>query len=424
MRSRGIAALSATGKWIAKRMYSNNIQSPSINSAEATAIQMVDYVRQHSYPHSAKSHTEVMRVLEQGLAVFPGDSMSTANAAGRLLLAMATICADREELKAAEEKLEEISELAFTSLDVRVAALEALAGLQLRIFQDGKALDYADACLHLLENAPAQLKEENLFGMKIRAKAIKGLVELVHGNLNSAASYFSGWNLERIKGSDTGSGAATLAYAEFLHINGDLQLAKEMYKYSLEVSTHVNRQNNTFLAACAMIPEEVHLGATCGLGQLATHCGMFEEAEEHLTQLLRETEKRWGDHSCKVGIVLGCIADMFGHKGRAEGKSYFLVQEGLYRRALEILNAPHYAEKGIDLQDVIALIRGGYSHLLSQQQSRSKEADKMREWSASVWQNRRVSLETVLEKIDSVQSKGGGKQDATVVTDIRLGRVI
>lgn len=395
----------------------------SSNSADATAIEMVNYARSHSRPLNATSYPEALRVLEQGLSIFQGDDASTANAAGRLLLAMATLNVDRGDIRDAMERLKQAADMTYSSTEIRVAALEALTGVHLRMHQDVIASDYGDQCLHLLENAGIKTNSEK--ALEMRAKAIKGLVELACGRVDSAESYFSGWNVKDIKNRN-GLGPVALTYAEFIHVTGNFALAKQLYELALELSATENTVDISVPSAAAMIPEEVQLGATCALGQLAAHSGHFDEAEQRLTQALKKAEEYYGGHNQKVGIVLLCIADMFGHKGRSEGASYFLIQEGLYRRSLEMMKAPSLDQevfsKEIDQKDVIALARGGYAQLLLPQRNRAAEAEKMKHWANVVWENNRTTLAKVLEKTETSIDKER-KMDATVVTDMRLGRV-
>lgn len=397
----------------------------SSNSADATAMEMINYARVHSRPPNATLYPEALRVLEQGLSIFQGGDASTANAAGRLLLAMATLYADRGDIRGAAEKLKQVSDMTYSSIEIRVAALEALTGLHLRMHQNVMASDYGDRCLRLLENAEIKTDGEKLQALEMRAKAIKGLVELACGRVDSAESYFAGWNANAIKNRN-GLGAVALAYAEFIHVTGNFPLAKQLYELALELSGTEKTVDMLVPSAAAMVPEEVQLGAACALGQLATHSGHFDEAEQRLTQVLKKAEEYYGEHNQKVGIVLSCIADMFGHKGKSEGASYFLIQEGLYRRSLEMLKAPSLDQEGIskeiDQRDVIALARGGYAQLLSPQLNRAGEAEKMSKWANAIWENSRTTLAKVLEKTETSIDEER-KMGVTVVTDIRLGRV-
>ncbi|GLJ41030.1 hypothetical protein SUGI_0849450 [Cryptomeria japonica] len=405
---------------LTRRLYGSTTSS----SADNTASDMIKYARQHSRSQNDTSYQEALRVLEQGLSIFQGADISTANAAGRLLLAMATLYTDRGDICGAIERLDEVSKMTLSSLEVRVAALEALIGLYLRMHQDVTASQFADKCLNLLEGAEAKIDEETLEALKMRTQCIKGLVELTRGHVHSAGSYFIGCQADIIRSNKNGLGAVALSYAEFVHVTGNFQLAKEFYELALEFS---GTKDSHVPVAAAMVSEDVQLGAACGLGQLAIRTGNFDEAEQRLTQVLKKAEEYYGGHNHKVGIVLACIADMFGRKGRSEGANYFFIQEGLYRRALEMLKAPPLEQQvtatEIDLRDVVALVRGSYSQLLSQQRSRVGEAQKMREWADAVWSNNRISLEDVFGNTEASADEET-RTSVILVTDMRLGRVL
>ncbi|KAF5176265.1 Tetratricopeptide repeat (TPR)-like superfamily protein [Thalictrum thalictroides] len=131
-----------------------------------------------------------------------------------------------------------------------------------------------------------------------------------------------------------------------------------------------------------MVPVEVLLGATCALGQLEAHSGNFSDAEEILTRALTKAEEHFGPHHPKVGVILTCIALMFRHKAKLEHSSALLIQEGLYRRAIEMLKAPSLETEGeesmVQRNDIVALARGGYADILSVQESRKAEGNRMR----------------------------------------------
>ncbi|KAG4204842.1 hypothetical protein ERO13_A04G065314v2 [Gossypium hirsutum] len=102
------------------------------------------------------------------------------------------------------------------------------------------------------------------------------------------------------------------------------------------------------LAICNMASDEVLLAATFALGQLESHMGNFGAAEEILTKALTKTEEYFGSSHPKVGVVLTCIALMYRNKARQERSSSLLIQEGLYRRAIEFLKAPPLESKGAE----------------------------------------------------------------------------
>ncbi|KAK9290677.1 hypothetical protein L1049_008851 [Liquidambar formosana] len=66
-----------------------------------------------------------------------------------------------------------------------VAAVEALVGLHLELGQDDTSSVLADKCLQRLRNNGSGYGSEVLNG---RAKAVKGLVQLVHGNLEAGCN--------------------------------------------------------------------------------------------------------------------------------------------------------------------------------------------------------------------------------------------
>jgi hypothetical protein len=90
---------------------------------------------------------------------------------------------------------------------------------------------------------------------------------------------------------------------------------------------------------------------------------------------------------------------MYGNKAKQERSSSILIQEGLYRKALELMKAPPLDSKGIinmENQEVIALARAGYAELLLIQENRKSEGEKMKSWAESAWRNKRISLSEAL----------------------------
>ncbi|KAK4348497.1 hypothetical protein RND71_031252 [Anisodus tanguticus] len=66
-----------------------------------------------------------------------------------------------------------------------VAASEALGGLYLESYQDDASSATADMCLQLLETIRLEIGGGGSDVLGARAKALKGLVELIHGNVES-----------------------------------------------------------------------------------------------------------------------------------------------------------------------------------------------------------------------------------------------
>jgi len=124
---------------------------------------------------------------------------------------------------------------------------------------------------------------------------------------------------------------------------------KQVYESVLEAARMEDMSGN-LLAAGNMVPEEVSLGATCSYGQLLSQSGKFGEAEDYLTRALQKAEEQFGANHPKVGIVLTCIARMYKLKAKSEGSSSIMVQEGLYRKALEVLKAPAINSEGTSKQ--------------------------------------------------------------------------
>ncbi|GMY14523.1 hypothetical protein FCV25MIE_09762 [Fagus crenata] len=87
--------------------------------------------------------------------------------------------------------------------------------------------------------------------------------------------------------------------------------------------------------------------------------------------------------------------------GNAGAFKFSLIQEGLYRKAIELLKAPpletNDAEAKVDRSDIVALARGGYAEALCVQQNRKVQGEKMKSWAEAAWRNRRLSLGEALE---------------------------
>ncbi|KAI9116131.1 hypothetical protein K1719_013061 [Acacia pycnantha] len=125
-------------------------------------------------------------------------------------------------------------------------------------------------------------------------------------------------------------------------------------------------------------------------------------------------------HHTKIGVGLSCIALMFRRKAVLERSSSLLIQEGLYRRAIELLKAPPLESEGavpfVDRGDIVALARGGYSEGLSVQENRKDQREKMKSWAEAIWKNRRLSLAEALEISDS--------SSKVPIIDVRISRIL
>ncbi|KAL2927087.1 Nephrocystin-3 [Bienertia sinuspersici] len=421
-------------------------------------LQMIDYAL--GLAHSKKtdeSYAEALLVLEQGLSCQSqeGTDATIENTKGIILLAISSLLSERfggqtydtaiffnsgaqMGVKAnsfahfvwvrgntdeAMRALLMIQDLTSSSVGVRVAAMEALVGLNLELGLDDTSSVLSDKCLKLLEHESMENGDE--FGYKVfsaRSKAIKGLVELVQGNMESAKVFFEGCEDESFIGN------ASLSYGEFLHAKREFNAAKEFYQKAITDSCEKKDFSDPYdLGACNMSPQEVLLAATCSLGQLESHLGNFGDAEEIMTRALKKAEEHFGTHHPKVGAVLTCIALMYRQKATAERSSSLLIQEGLYRKAIDMLKAPaiktddvkadvDHVREDVDKRDIVALARGGYSEVLCVQQNRNAEGEKMKNWSEAWWRNRRLSLAEALD-ISESSSK-------VLVVDTRICRAL
>ncbi|KAL3572614.1 hypothetical protein D5086_026518 [Populus alba] len=233
------------------------IKSPNANPV---ALQMIDYALSLAKSQrSDESHAQAMLVLEQCLSSQSSENQDvvTHNSKGMVLLAMSSLLSARGSYDDAMEKLQNIQDLIHSHLDVRVAAMEALVGLNLEMGNDDTSSVLADKCLELLGKVELKNSDEGSEVASARAKAIKGLAELVQGNLES------------------GSRNAALSYGEFLHATRNFSLAKDFYQKVIhEVAKKKDFTDIRALAACNMASEEVLLAATCALGQLEVHMGL------------------------------------------------------------------------------------------------------------------------------------------------------
>ncbi|KAI9116231.1 hypothetical protein K1719_013161 [Acacia pycnantha] len=113
---------------------------------------------------------------------------------------------------------------------------------------------------------------------------------------------------------------------------------------------------------------------------------------------------------------------MFRRKAVLERSSSLLIQEGLYRRAIELLKAPPLESEGkmgavpfVDRGDIVALARGGYAEGLRVQENRKDQGEKMKSWAEAIWKNRRLSLAEALEISDS--------SSKVPIIDVRISRI-
>ncbi|XAR50917.1 hypothetical protein NMG60_11005384 [Bertholletia excelsa] len=385
--------------------------------ANPVASQMINYALSHARSQkSDESYAQALLVLEQCLS-----TQSDDNSKGMVLLAMSTLFYDRGNLSEAIERLQKVQDLNPSAIVVRVAATEALVGLHLEMGQDDTASMLADLCSQFLDSVKIEIGVAyGLEALDARTKAIKGLVELVRGGVVSAEPFFQGALDDKYC-----AGNVALSCAEFLHVSKNFSMAKKLYEKLIQrISEKKGMDNHAhYLAACNMASEEVLLAATCALGQLETHLGNFSNAEDILTRALRIAEQTFGYRHPKTGVVLTCIGLMFRHKAMVEHSSSILIQEGLYRRAIDLAKAPPVESQDAESEDtkvyrydILALARGGYAETLLLQQNRKAEGEKMKSWAESAWRNSRFSLAEALD-ISEPSSK-------VPVVDGRISRVL
>ncbi|KAK7339680.1 hypothetical protein VNO77_20361 [Canavalia gladiata] len=362
------------------------------------AVRMINYaLRQWRTERSLGAYRLGLTVLKHCITteLTEGKDPARENSKGMALLTMSTILHERGEYSEAIEKLDGVQELTNSYLGVRVAALEAQAGLHLEMGQDDFASALADKCVVLVEKEP---QARDFEAHHSRARALKGLIELVNGNIDTAEGFFDKCLHEKYC-----DGTAALSYAEFLQIKQNYSMAKEVYRSVIQGAIEIKKSGNPYLGAGNMNLDDLTVGAMCSLGQLESHLGNFSYAEHHLTQALSRAEEAYESHHPKLGAVLTSTALMYRRKATQEHSSALLIQEGLYRKAIDLLKVPSIeTESGgaaplIDRSDIAALARGAYAEVLSVQENRKDEGEKMKNLAESIWKNRRMSLADALD---------------------------
>ncbi|VVB12917.1 unnamed protein product [Arabis nemorensis] len=353
----------------------------SVPNTNHVAIQMVNYALSHARSQrSDESYAQGMLVLEQCFGNQSNDDQASQDSKATVLLAIGNI-------NEAIERLKQVMTLTLSSLAIRAVAVEALVGLLIQTGQDDASLNVADEFLELVKERG---NDENLLDVVAIAKAIKGLAELVKGSIESAESLFRGLETHEIC-----KGNIALSYGEFLHATGNFEMAKEMYQKAIQGVADTKES----MSSCNMNLKAVSLAAKFALGQLESHIGNFGDAEETLTSALTSAEEHYGHNHPKVGVILTGVALMYRNKAKQERSSSILIQEGLFRRALELMKAPPLDSEGIinmETQEVMALARCGYAELLLIQENRKSEGEKMKSWAESAWRNKRISLSEAL----------------------------
>ncbi|XP_052729433.1 uncharacterized protein LOC108327051 isoform X2 [Vigna angularis] len=379
------------------------------------AIKMINYaVNQWRKERSLGSFRMGLCVLKHCLSceLTEGRDSKHENSKGMAMLARSTILYERGEYTEAIEKLEDVQELTNSYLGVRVGALEAQAGLYLEMGQDDLAAAVADKCMKVVENQRQakdfEIQRRDFVAHFIRAKALKGLIELV-----KAEEFFD----EPID-QKYWDGTAGLTYAEFLHKKKNYSLAKEVYRSVVLGAVQIRRAGNPYLAAGNMSANQLLVGSMCAYGQIEALMGDFYWAEHELGKALTEAEEAHGDPKHPlVAAVLASLALMYRRKAIQEHSSALLIQEGLYRKVIDILKVPSEETKTeggapfVDRSDIAALARGAYAEVLSVQENRKDEGEKMKNLAESMWKHPKMSLADALDT-------------DTKVIDTRISRII
>ncbi|KAJ1263213.1 hypothetical protein BS78_09G166500 [Paspalum vaginatum] len=346
-------ALLAPKAWVPRRCAATAATGEA--QPERVAAEMVRYALGGAVHRS--SPEEAMRILEQGASNLQGGSEGSAEAVGLLMLAMSTLLYRSGRHQDAMEKLKATQQVV-PSAAFRVAAWEALMGLHM---EAGQEISYF---VSPNDSVDLSIKDDSKWSdqdhLKFRVNAIKGLIALLNGETESAVQLFADGCTDFSEGKNQTENAA-ISYGEYLHCVGDFTMATQVYEKVLEADRMEDMSGN-LLAAGNMVPEEASLGVTCSYGQLLSHSGKFAEAEDFLTRALQKAEEQFGANHPKVGIILTCVARMYKLKAKSEGSSSIMVQEGLYRKALEVLKAPAInlegTSKQINWRDIISLARG------------------------------------------------------------------
>ncbi|KAL3686023.1 hypothetical protein R1sor_004045 [Riccia sorocarpa] len=418
-----------------RRHYAASSTDSSESDGEAIASQMIDYAASSKKDESAQ--LEAVRVLEQGLNFLQSRGSAATQAAGKVMLTLATVHWDGGNLADALDVLQEAANLEGASLEMRVTAMEALIGVLLRMHKDSDALAEAHKCLKLVKEAdglPKGVRQE----LEFRATATVQFVEHVSkfkytGDILDMSG-LSSWLTDKDAQID-GVAAALLGLGECAHSRANLSQAKDLYEKAAALADSSLSKRTSGMSAGAMNSREVLMGALASLGQVALHSGNFDEAEVQLTKALNYSEQISGDRHPRVGAVLACLADVYAKRGKARGTGDLTLTEGLYRKASELLRAPlpddPESGKDSDLGDVAAIARARYGAFLSHMKKRESEASKLQAWAAATWKGPR-SLADVLEIEGSSKTRNvthtKNEEDTEigkcVVVDVRLGRVL
>ncbi|BBN00207.1 hypothetical protein MPTK1_1g27260 [Marchantia polymorpha subsp. ruderalis] len=422
-----------SSRGVDRRYFGASSTGKSETDGEAIASQMISYAA--SCRKNETAQVEVLRVLEQGLNFLHSQGPAAVNAAGRVMLTLATLQLDGGKLSDALDVLQLTANLQDASVEVRVAATEALIAVLLRMHKDSDALAEAHKLLKLVEDADGlsvAASQELGFRAAATVQFVEHVIKFKYTGDILDMSGLSSWVNDKEAQVD-GVAAAVLGLAECAHSRAQLSQAKDLYEKASALSESNLSKPTLGMSAGAMSSQEVLAGALAGLGQVALHSGDFDEAEAKLTMALNYAEQISGDKHRRVGVVLACLADVYARRGKARGTGDLTLTEGLYRKATELLEAPlpddPASGKDLDLADVTSLARARYGAFLSHMKKRESEASKLQAWAAATWKGPR-SLTDVLELESPSKTVGSVKVDDStdiggcVVIDVRLGRVL
>ncbi|KAJ7520258.1 hypothetical protein O6H91_20G075000 [Diphasiastrum complanatum] len=322
-----------------------------------------------------------------------------------------------KKLENAVEALEHVMRLPETSLELRVSALEALAMLKLRMHLDDDAVGLAQAGFKLVETDASGTDDQQL---QFRTTMTRDLVKVASGDLESADSHVrtdENFGIHTNMTPVAGLASAMLALAECTHVQGSLLQAKTFYEDAIKFANSEIDELLPALTAVSTTPEEVRIGALVGLGQLRADLSEFDEAERNLTEALKQAETLGGENHVRVGLVLSCMGHLYARRAKVENTGYLLA-EGLYRRSLDLLEAPPIDNEDFqpakDLLDILALSRARYADLLATN-NRTNESERLRLWANSSWKGTRP--------LDDILSESTIPKPLSVV-EVRLGRVL
>ncbi|KAL5166363.1 hypothetical protein HKD37_18G051333 [Glycine soja] len=369
------------------RPFTNGLELEA-NMVVPDAIKMINYALRHwRTDRSLGAYRMGLSVLKICITneLTEGKEPKRENSKGMAMLAMSTLLFERGEYAEAIEKLEGVQELTNSYLGDDLAAV------------------VADKCMKMVENQEKPLEYEERFvdyeAQFVRAKALKGLIELVNGNADSAEDFFDKSLREKYC-----DGTAGLSYAEFLHKIGNYPMAKEVYRNVVQGAIEVKNAGRPYLGAGNMSVDELIVGSMFALGQLELLMGNYSNAECHLTQALSRAEEAYGDSKHPtVGVALTSIALLYRRKAIQEHSSSLLVQEGLYRKVIDILKVPTMETESedaaplVDRSDIAALATGAYAEVLSVQEKRQAEGEKMKNLAESLWKHRWLSLANAID---------------------------